>query len=71
MLLKNSNISKSEQKENPQAVLDVLNWYDTSTKETEDSKYMTINKTLGKEIMFSVMFLYLQSKHVSITYVLC
>lgn len=48
MLLKNSNITKSEQKENPQAVLDVLNWYDTSTKETEDSKYMTINKTLGK-----------------------
>lgn len=52
MLLKNSNITKSEQKENPQAVLDVLNWYDTSTKETEDSKYMTINKTLGNNIIF-------------------
>ncbi|KFM76381.1 Serine/threonine-protein kinase pak-1, partial [Stegodyphus mimosarum] len=46
MLLKNSNITKLEQKENPQAVLDVLNWYDASTKDTEDSKYMTINKTL-------------------------
>ncbi|KAG8180838.1 hypothetical protein JTE90_005924 [Oedothorax gibbosus] len=44
MLLKNSNITKLEQKENPQAVLDVLNWYDASVK--EDSKYMTINKTL-------------------------
>ncbi|GIY90198.1 hypothetical protein CDAR_581762 [Caerostris darwini] len=53
MLLKNSNITKLEQKENPQAVLDVLNWYDTSTKETEDSKYMTINKTLDPAVGIS------------------
>ncbi|XP_042898261.2 serine/threonine-protein kinase PAK 2 [Parasteatoda tepidariorum] len=53
MLLKNSNITKLEQKENPQAVLDVLNWYDTSTKETEDSKYMTINKTLDPTVGIS------------------
>ncbi|XP_054724448.1 serine/threonine-protein kinase PAK 2-like [Uloborus diversus] len=53
MLLKNSNISKLEQKENPQAVLDVLNWYDASTKETEDSKYMTINKTLDPSVGIS------------------
>ncbi|XP_055937741.1 serine/threonine-protein kinase PAK 2-like isoform X2 [Argiope bruennichi] len=53
MLLKNSNITKLEQKENPQAVLDVLNWYDTSTKENEDSKYMTINKTLDPAVGIS------------------
>lgn len=39
-LLQNSNISKSEQKQNPQAVLDVLNYYDTSSKEKKESKYM-------------------------------
>jgi len=44
-LLQNSNITKSEQKKNPQAVLDVLNWYDSSTKEKRESKYMTVNKT--------------------------
>ncbi|KAF5295406.1 hypothetical protein FQA39_LY13067 [Lamprigera yunnana] len=40
-LLMNSNISKQEQKKNPQAVLDVLNWYDSSSKETPNTKYMT------------------------------
>lgn len=40
-LLMNSNISKQEQKNNPQAVLDVLNWYDTSSKEPPNTKYMT------------------------------
>lgn len=45
-LLQNSNITKSEQKENPQAVLDVLNWYDASTKEKQESKYMTVNRTI-------------------------
>ncbi|XP_055695584.1 serine/threonine-protein kinase Pak isoform X1 [Lutzomyia longipalpis] len=39
-LLMNSNISKQEQKNNPQAVLDVLNWYDNS-KQRPSSKYMT------------------------------
>lgn len=38
-MLQQSNISKSEQKQNPQAVLDVLNYYDTS-KERRESKYM-------------------------------
>lgn len=47
-LLQSSNITKSEQKQNPQAVLDVLNWYDASTKEKQESKYMTMNKTFGK-----------------------
>ncbi|CAN8022069.1 unnamed protein product [Ixodes persulcatus] len=45
-LLQNSNITKLEQKKNPQAVLDVLNWYDASTKDKGRSKYMTINRTL-------------------------
>ncbi|KAG1653058.1 Serine/threonine-protein kinase PAK 1 [Nymphon striatum] len=45
-LLQNSNITKLEQKKNPQAVLDVLNWYDNSSKEKE-SKYMTVNKTIA------------------------
>lgn len=40
-LLMNSNISKQEQKKNPQAVLDVLNWYDSSSKEPPNAKYMT------------------------------
>ena len=45
-LLQNSNISKTEQKKNPQAVLDVLNYYDSSAKDQEASKYMTsISKT--------------------------
>lgn len=44
-LLQSSNITKSEQKQNPQAVLDVLNWYDASTK--QESKYMTMNRTIG------------------------
>lgn len=43
-LLMSSNISKQEQKKNPQAVLDVLNWYDHSTKESKGSKYMTTTK---------------------------
>ncbi|XP_034945887.1 serine/threonine-protein kinase PAK 1 [Chelonus insularis] len=43
-LLMSSNISKQEQKKNPQAVLDVLNWYDNSSKEAKGSKYMTTTK---------------------------
>ena len=48
----NSNISKQEQKKNPQAVLDVLNWFDNSSKQRPNSKYM-INATAthsGKSI---------------------
>lgn len=39
-LLMNSNISKQEQKKNPQAVLDVLNWFENSSKQHPSSKYM-------------------------------
>ncbi|XP_057327586.1 serine/threonine-protein kinase Pak isoform X2 [Microplitis mediator] len=46
-LLMSSNISKQEQKKNPQAVLDVLNWYDNSSKEVKGSKYMTTTKMVG------------------------
>ncbi|XP_046424022.1 serine/threonine-protein kinase Pak isoform X2 [Neodiprion pinetum] len=46
-LLMSSNISKQEQKKNPQAVLDVLNWYDNSSKEAKGSKYMTTTKMVG------------------------
>lgn len=39
----NSNISKTEQKKNPQAVLDVLNWFDNNASKQRPSspKYMT------------------------------
>ncbi|KAH8271435.1 hypothetical protein KR018_009830 [Drosophila ironensis] len=40
-LLMNSNISKQEQKKNPQAVLDVLKWFDNTNKQRPSSKYMT------------------------------
>jgi P21-Rho-binding domain. len=48
LLLKSSNISKQEQKKNPQAVLDVLNWFDSSSKEAKGSKYMTTTKMVGR-----------------------
>ena len=48
-LLMNSNISKQEQKKNPQAVLDVLNWFDNSSKEVR-SKFMTTTKMIGKHL---------------------
>lgn len=46
-LLMASNISKQEQKNNPQAVLDVLNYFDYSSKENASSKYMTSAKLVG------------------------
>ncbi|XP_042242235.1 serine/threonine-protein kinase Pak-like [Homarus americanus] len=48
-LLSISNISKQEQKNNPQAVLDVLNYYDASTKEHQTSKFMTVTKSVVTE----------------------
>lgn len=48
LLLMSSNISKQEQKKNPQAVLDVLKWFDNSSKEIEGSKYMTTTKMVGE-----------------------
>lgn len=49
-LLQSANISKSEQKKNPQAVLDVLNYYDTSSKERQDEKFMlNVNSSSSKD----------------------
>ena len=39
-LLQNANISKTEQVKHPQAVISVLNYYESSSKDKE-SKYMT------------------------------
>lgn len=39
-LLMSSNISKQEQKKNPQAVIDVLEWFENSSKQRPNSKYM-------------------------------
>lgn len=47
-LLQSANISKSEQKKNPQAVLDVLNYFDTSSKEPPDEKFMLNVNASGK-----------------------
>lgn len=44
-LLSVSNITSAEQKQHPQAVIDVLKFYDSSTKEKEDDKFMNFNKT--------------------------
>ena len=48
-LLQVSNITKDEQKENPQAVIDALKFYDKSTKQTEDDKFMNFNKPASRE----------------------
>lgn len=47
-LLVSSNISKQEQKKNPQAVLDVLTWFDSSSKQSSASKYMTTAKMVAE-----------------------
>ncbi|EDO33667.1 predicted protein [Nematostella vectensis] len=43
-LLQVSNITQAEQKKNPQAVLDVLNFYDSSKDKTEPTKFWTTVK---------------------------
>lgn len=48
-LLQSSNITKLEQKQNPQAVLDVLNYYDASAKEKQNSKFMTSISSLNSK----------------------
>jgi len=50
-LLITSNISKQEQKKNPQAVLDVLNWFDNSSKQSKTSKYMTTTTNIGNSLI--------------------
>ncbi|CAH3025166.1 unnamed protein product [Porites evermanni] len=47
-LLHTSNITQAEQKKNPQAVLDVLNFYEGNiNKEETTSKFMTVSKPYG------------------------
>jgi len=46
-LLSVSNITVSEQKQNPQAVIDVLKFYDSSKNQKEDDKFMNFNKSAG------------------------
>ncbi len=43
LMLKNSNISKTEQKKNPQAVIEVLKWYESKDKD-KGFKYMTMGE---------------------------
>lgn len=42
-LLQCSNISKNEQKQNPQAVLNVLKWFDSPVTAQNETKFMTID----------------------------
>lgn len=42
-ILKDSNISKTEQKQNPQAVLNVLKWFDSPDTTQNEIKFMTID----------------------------
>lgn len=43
-MLKNSNISVTEQKKNPQAVIEVLKWYESKDKD-KGFKYMTMGES--------------------------
>lgn len=43
-ILHSSNISKQEQKNNPQAVIDVLKWFESKANNKQESKYMTAVK---------------------------
>lgn len=60
LMLKNSNISKLEQKKNPQAVIEVLKWYESSKDMDKGFKYMTMGKfclNLFKFIFFISIFI--------------
>lgn len=48
-LLQVSNISSAEQKKNPQAVIDVLKFYDSNTKKEQDDKFMNFSKPNEEE----------------------
>lgn len=44
-LLREADISKSEQKKNPEAVLNVLKWFEKSNNHNKEVKFMTIAQT--------------------------
>ena len=48
-LLSVSNITQQEQKQNPQAVIDVLKFYDSNNKKQEDDKFMNFNKAVSRK----------------------
>ena len=56
-LLQTANISKTEQKKNPQAVLDVLDWFETSNHEkaSPTPKFMTIHRSASKLIFILIV----------------
>ncbi|XP_068734129.1 serine/threonine-protein kinase PAK 3-like isoform X1 [Montipora capricornis] len=47
-LLHTSNITQAEQKKNPQAVLDVLNFYEGNIEKETTTKFMTVSKPYGQ-----------------------
>lgn len=51
-LLQTSNISKQEQKKNPQAVLDVLKWYDISSQGGNETKFMETHPQKSNNNLF-------------------
>ena len=69
-LLQNSNISKSEQKKNPQAVLDVLNYYDNyyDSSSKDNKKYMTsiTQQTISKCNQYCKLKKYVKERTISL-----
>lgn len=53
-LLMSSNISKQEQKKNPQAVIDVIRWFENSSKQRPNSKYMMNTTTTTNSGKYSI-----------------
>lgn len=49
-LLKEADISKSEQKKNPEAVLNVLKWFEKSNSHHKEIKFMTIAQQKQKQL---------------------
>lgn len=55
-ILHSSNISKQEQKNNPQAVIDVLKWFESKAHNKQESKYMTAVKPSSGKLIFHTIF---------------
>ena len=63
-LLQVSNITKDEQKENPQAVIDALKFYDNSTKKKEDDKFMNFQKSASRKYSSIDLVVYLLVRYI-------
>lgn len=46
-LLQAASITKTEQKNNPQAIMDALNYYDATTKAGQETKFMQMKDSMG------------------------